>query len=1415
MKKRILSFLLVLCMLVAMVPVTAAVAEENGSTESQADAVYAENYLDLYVTEGLTVLFDANSLSSDMITFGETADSAGIWYGYTVDAATGKLVKNESYVANPCGGAYNEETNPFGWKKLENGGIAWDEPDSRNANYYLHFKEAWLGKAFEVELVYEPYLRDTTEGFLRAETVVDYSAEEIQWYVNEETGKPIEGASAGLVYADREVVEKDVTTGLATLFKRTTGWNSGAALANNGTSVTIYLIDGKPGETITLKGSYGTYAYNEANETIYAGYTSSGAVTYGDVTFDEEGCAVITAPVRGSFFEVILPLTTEALIDKVEANIFINQFAYDQTIVIGNLYGMIWSNKLASNTWSNGFGMARWSLAKASWEGSPAGNTNTDATKANLLYLGCYDDTTFAQNDDRIMSMSVVNTGTAYQVKYPTASFSYTLDASKANEDGTYSGQNFKVLQYMGGAAYGMRVYSAPLNADQRNQNYFADLAARYGLDVTGVDLGKLELLAYVFTYFASNYKLEGEDAAAMQAQLDEMLTWAADVEATAYDALYVQDGLVALYTAYNGDASVNLANGLWFAKKGATAVINGASCMTVGADGFGTGAWTGADWEANRSKIGVAFSESYVESKNFTVDVAVGFNTITDLTGTQYDGNRTQVRVDLFALTAFVGKSGSNAAHFRGVLTYCNWSNNGAHNGQNGVALGFNGATSGYRAASINYVTGAINSMNFSKQTLADNSVTLKLISNGGSFANATITSAQVAQQVAATKPTESKLSFLNGVPGTMYAVRVYDRVLSDAELKQNKLVDILAYAGVDLDTIDFEEILASSAILDAVTQGGIGQSAKTITDIIASFDQSFTMTDYDKLYVQRGLVALYSAFDTDDGTPDSLTVVDGKVTGWVDKINKYSAAVKGNFVANLDGDGGFGIAQQTYEQWQSNHTFGVSFADSLADLSTATVENVIRYRTHTNNHASSTDAQFDSNAVAIRYDIFAGLVWNNNPNPTSGKAARFHVRTMLTYGGWNQNGCNGSTAFRANGTYGGYCGNGYDLTPNKLVTHTFYKVNDGTNVNVRIAIDDKTVDVSGVGKAEGKITVAQYDSIRKGSGATTAKFSNLNGVSGTMYAVRVYNVGLTTAEVRQNKLVDLLAYAEADLTNYPTEATELAMLANLIAEKGWSFGTADLKTKLEAAMSRGVTTVTYKNALTGETIKSFLEIKGEYLTLPEYIGNKAVVEWDVNGDDAVASDNVVYNAVVIEKPTANNGVSVRVDGEDVGLRFTTVLDKASYGDLTIKYGAENVKLGMLVSTSDIVAGAGAFTKDAIDLYAAGNAGYVDIAINGYYKMTEGGDYELAGVLTNIKDSSLDAAKVKFVSVLYIEIDTDADGVSDVTVYGSASAAKSVKEVADATKAAIDAADVDSGLTAEAEATFNTWYAAKFPTAE
>lgn len=222
---------------------------------------------------------------------------------------------------------------------------------------------------------------------------------------------------------------------------------------------------------------------------------------------------------------------------------------------------------------------------------------------------------------------------------------------------------------------------------------------------------------------------------------------------------------------------------------------------------------------------------------------------------------------------------------------------------------------------------------------------------------------------------------------------------------------------------------------------------------------------------------------------------------------------------------------------------------------------------------------------------------------------------------------------------------------------------------------------------------------------------------------------------------------------------------------------------------VSAGPNTVTYS----GNTY-----LVGDTATVPgsAKIDGKTVVAWTdgantyLPGETMSVSGAVTLEPITITAPVTNTVVDFKFAEQesDLAMRFTANLSIEDYATLA---DLGTVTLGMLITPSQRVAKAGAFTKEALDALDVTHK-YVDIAIDGYYNLTAT-DYVFAGSLKGFSASTI-ASNPNFAAIVYATVTTDEGDT--FTVYGdfNYAALQNVKGVAESFVDSDDLYDTQKG---------------------
>ena len=514
-------------------------------------------------------------------------------------------------------------------------------------------------------------------------------------------------------------------------------------------------------------------------------------------------------------------------------------------------------------------------------------------------------------------------------------------------------------------------------------------------------------------------------------------------------------------------------------------------------------------------------------------------------------------------------------------------------------------------------------------------------------------------------------------GTPTDFLNVRVYNRALTQAEKNQNRLADIKAYYGLELDAevLEDEELvnqilykLANFSDTGLVTDASKKQAGKdkmeAIIDPFVAQIEFERANDFASLYVKEGenatLVGLFSAIDgnfTADVTTGvwknlvaggaNATIRDtGSVKYW-EKRDKgigydfhYSIAVYQSKAGS--GDMNYVSPNNDYDE------VGIKLSDSYENYDNFTVESFammvgatddegLRWRRTGQRYSTISNFRFG----LIGTCCFQGLM--HTVDAGTGEILKYYYNDGThTFSGYSDSSLslrwmthNVATAFVANM----YFSDSYILRVSEqsegnhlIPVASVMQVEKVTDI-VKTAEDtvDKdassvtyTVNYNNVNKAGSKQhSLTTYESLMTSTKPSTSgvnkvgRFTLFNDLASTVYAIRVYDGILTAAEKSQNRLADLMYYHGIAIPEGLAEnASALATIAN-VANTIKIASSADKvyanKTAIEAAIANALPTVTITAG--DETVLTEL-VAGASYTLPSVIDGKAAVAYTINGE-------------------------------------------------------------------------------------------------------------------------------------------------------------------------------------------------------
>ncbi|MBQ5791750.1 MAG: hypothetical protein IIW19_03485, partial [Clostridia bacterium] len=374
------------------------------------------------------------------------------------------------------------------------------------------------------------------------------------------------------------------------------------------------------------------------------------------------------------------------------------------------------------------------------------------------------------------------------------------------------------------------------------------------------------------------------------------------NVQKDEYDSLYVKDGMSMLFSAYdNTDSSLDLANGLWYnkAEAGVATIVGGLYNASSNKMGWQKGEkgiyWTQrASVSQGSQKNGIYFDINDLPEGEYTVEQIVAYDGITNDDGSKWDstwkykadnsgvsGARYGYNVEAFAFGAVRSLSFISNKHYKQLVDddgnnvgTASTSGDGAQNRWYYTGLTYNehgSNPSGYGAAIAgvdadkswqNYKAGEI--VNFTAtydyiggdtyDTASSAKFTVRYNGAVGGEFTANAGCANKVEEYATTLlPNNAgfnkrgwevynnqKFHTMVGIAGSIYAIRVYDRTLTEAEMKQNHAVDLMAYFNMDVTGFAAASEEAKARVYEAFAGKTFAASALEVSVMQTAIDRA-----------------------------------------------------------------------------------------------------------------------------------------------------------------------------------------------------------------------------------------------------------------------------------------------------------------------------------------------------------------------------------------------------------------------------------------------------------------------------------------------------------------------------------------------------------------------------------------------
>ena len=1151
MKKRVLSFLLLLAMLVTMVPAMAfgTSASETTEEEPPRSEVYTDvsDFYSLYKTEGLIAFFDAFDPANGTLDM-----ENGKWYAKVYDEATGAFVKSETIFATLEGGAYDAETNPTGWKVGANGGFGYDDPEFVSSNK-LSFDAAALLRG-GVGALNAPW------DFWTVETIVSVNLRTI----------PVEIRT----FTSADDAEHKLTVA-------TEGDDLGAFAAK--TSVVTAKWGTTKQATIVLTGAAGTAA---AVRTIVSGASVTPETKDHNVTIGDDGKATIKVDYKANYTDIAVFTPTGIAVESIACpiNTAKNTASSNAAFLFGPLSGRHWTNTLGQDYSGGGAGTCRWSVSKTPGSYSPP--------RVMVVAPGggdWSDSTSFINNNGKINSLVATKATNGDEITYTvTHGDHFRSGVTKKSDD--FKDIGLHIMDKEQGMVYALRVYgtndgAAALTTADSKWNVSVDTLLRLGVSVDVFNKMNDELKEEFLTLTLPNM---GADATAelIEKAMEDAIKFEQDKEnakkLSVYDELYVgADGsrtanggyLVHLFSAFNLDASVNLANGVWVDKLSDNTATFGNSKYWERRDDSAVG-YTGfygqlnADGTINKSAStnnisagASSFTQTrldlglellpkddytieyvakympiYVADANgdIALDADGGLMQYYNVTGNGVPSSQYAGAIDAigFITSWSVSRDGtySNQMPNRGDIIWMHHKDGKSAWGADYNWLGSAAwGSGGLRAPNIRE-TGAVHTYAMSR----DEEQGVDPVTNGvayealyaihrdaSTYNNVKLSTAETAKGYEYFTTDDKGYFYLSSMlPTDFYSVRIYTAVLTPAEMQHNNFVDMAAYVGADLN--DFLALdAATQSLVEGLMAGqGFPEDKESFAVALKNAVDLYKdpVTAEDTLYVQDGLRVLTTAYK--NMHTGALAVGDSAIS-WFNaaKIGE-SINVKGKGW-QLRADGGYYMIKD-YTEFYNDRNFGIYLTPEMLPEADYTVQMVLNPTGIVDYNEDGTYTRHVDEQTTYGYNYEHGfsigplrcLIFPSAA--VGGSRAGMEKRWCYNYGNRMWNGLD--TAGRRQ-----------IMTENNW---RFVGVND--IISYAISLDkDEMIDQQ-VYKIYTDNAITNTATLSISSGYTNEQANNMFQLMcyhpGGVFSVRVYDRVLTQAEMIQNQAVDVIYYYDLD---------------------------------------------------------------------------------------------------------------------------------------------------------------------------------------------------------------------------------------------------------------------------------------------
>ena len=739
---------------------------------------------------------------------------------------------------------------------------------------------------------------------------------------------------------------------------------------------------------------------------------------------------------------------------------------------------------------------------------------------------------------------------------------------------------------------HSIRIYNRELDNSEREQNHFADLCAAYGVDTTRIT--KLSSFTkyqktYLYSLTSTMDLPKAEKGSAAYTSAKSALLDAIDAAITAAPAepgenvkLYIKDGLVAVFDAFENEAGTEILE-KWdpvylFENKDypdyidpslySVRLVDSARYDWKSVDGGIRAVLTNAGVSAWNNYNYMDFT-SLAELLGYTYTVQEVFtqqreeNVIENGVLTNYDAiKQAQARVSAnwigphnFGSTFLTGteKQTDGVNKLVGVLvdqmqfgeisnTYMGhfgWKNaeHGAERINKLKAPDGTDLTKYYVGAATVPVERTISRLGYKKTTMVKDGATVDAWESTFNlyYPSTPWTRNTLSPQGAYSKVTDkeaehtSKRMYLGGDHAIVHSIRIYNRALSQAEINYNHIIDVINYAGADYSLYFDLDSELKALVSDLMSSYGLTRDAEAVKEAFEKYAALAGVggVDYkDTLYVTDGLTVLLSAFK---GYSTPASAVEKNKSLWTNAVDTDTYAM-------LMGTG-----------WKTGKNGGHEIVRTLDDYDGTRPEDIVpgtyAYYTPKEDYGIQLDGdwlpegeyslELVANPVGVTKDDGTRLIdtytkygiYIENGFAIGPLRAFQHASYRSSWldgqmhRRWNYG--KGNTPYADNGSKGIIVEKLWEgLEPEEIVT---------LHISRTIASNgDHKFTMSQGKKSTGfSVEAAKVISNKEANNM----FRLMCGVAGTVFSVRLYERVLSPEEQAQNRFADLVYYYDIDL--------------------------------------------------------------------------------------------------------------------------------------------------------------------------------------------------------------------------------------------------------------------------------------------